>query len=45
LDTEVKNLREEFLEKEETDEMAVMRNAIAKLDDRIAAIEEQLGIS
>ncbi len=45
LDKEVKDMREEFLEKEETDEMAVMRNAIAKLDDRIAMIETQLGIS
>lgn len=45
MDTELKNLREEFVEKEETDEMAVMRNAIAKLDDRLAVVEKQLGIS
>jgi hypothetical protein len=44
INKELTALREEFVEKEETDEMAVLRLAVAKLEDRIIKCEEALGL-
>lgn len=41
---ELTSLRDEFVDKEETDDMKVLSLAVAKLKDRVAACEEALGI-
>lgn len=44
INKELTALREEFVDKEETDEMAVLRLAVAKLEDRIIKCEEALDL-